>query len=141
MLHKNFVLAFYHRMHQQSTTFGFIEPRERIRAGAGARKIRLTPTRTLSLKGKVTNAATGQPEPGVTITIEKVVSEEMKSLSTPDLPKNVKRTAAAGGFQSKSESSGEYKITAVKPGFGPQSKNTFINDGEMSVVNFNLEKL
>jgi hypothetical protein len=106
-----------------------------------ARKIRYTPKRTLSLKGKVIDAATGQPMSGVTITITKVNSTEMKQSSGADLVKSVKRTAKGGGFQSKSESSGGYIVTASKPGFVDKTINVFINDSEMSVVNLTLDRV
>lgn len=104
-----------------------------------SRKVVITARRSLSLKGKVTEAGTGLPISGVTITIVKKEDDEMKAArGGAELVKTVKRTAAGGGFQVKSLDVSAYIVTASKVGFADKSVTVYINDGETGSVNLEL---
>jgi hypothetical protein len=107
-----------------------------------SRKLELTGSRTMSLKGKAIDAATGLPIEGVTITISKNGNGEMKAKAGgSELTKTVKRTSPKGGFQLQTLPAGTYTITATREGYAELTVTVFINDGEMSDVKLEMVKI
>lgn len=106
------------------------------------RKLELTGSRTMALKGKAIDATTGKPVEGVTITISKNENGEMKAMAGgSELAKTVKRTSAKGGFQMQTLPAGTYTITATREGFAEQTVTVYVNDGEKSEVKLVMVKV
>lgn len=104
-----------------------------------ARKVIETGVGTLSVKGMVTDAQTGAPVKGVTVSfsLDGGLSKAKGATSTPDV---VKKTADKGGFNIKSLASGTYQVTLKKAGYADQVITASVNDGEMTIVDAKLDK-
>ncbi len=111
-----------------------------------ARKIIETGTNSLSLKGFVTDAATGEPLKGVTINFcpECVEPTQKAAANGMSAAKEevvlTKRTAEKGGFNIKSLPEGVYKVTIKKNGYQEQTVTVAVTDGEMGDLNIGLSK-
>lgn len=111
-----------------------------------ARKIVITGTNSLSVKGVVTDAATGEPLKGVTINFcpECVEPTQKAAANGMSAAKEevvlTKRTAEKGGFNIKSLPEGVYKVTIKKNGYQEQVVTVAVTDGEMGDLNIELSK-
>lgn len=106
-----------------------------------SRSVIKTGSRSLAMKGTMTDAATGLGLAGVTLSIVPGNGSALKSASGPDLSKIVKISAAKGGFNVKTLADGTYIVTAAKEGYVPQSYTAYVNNGELTVVNMALQPL
>lgn len=104
-----------------------------------ARKIIETGNTKLAVKGFVTEAVTGAPVPGVTITFWPD-GDAMKTYAA-DNATLVKKTAEKGGFQVNSLPSGTYRVTLQKVGYTEQTVTIFVNEGELTTVDVKLAKV
>ncbi len=102
-----------------------------------ARKIVETGTGSLAIKGKVTDARTGEPVKNATLTFTLESGSAMgkggkagKSI--------VKKSAAKGGYNIKTAPSGMYVVTVTKVGYPDQEKRVAVVDGEMTDLNIEL---
>jgi hypothetical protein len=99
-----------------------------------ARKIVETGVGKLSVKGIVTDASTGLPIKGVSLTFtHEGGAAKLKSVALP-----VKKSAAKGRFTIKSLPAGMYKVIISKNGYVKQEATLAVSDGEMSVLNVGL---
>jgi hypothetical protein len=111
-----------------------------------ARKMVSTGSSSLMVKGFVTDAQTGEPIRGVTITFSPNGEDEAQKSTANNLKTSkdeillTKRTAKKGGFKVKSITEGVYKVTIAKNGYKEQVVTLAITDGEMSDLNIELEK-
>ena len=104
-----------------------------------ARKIIETGNTKLAVKGFVTEAVTGAPVPGVTITFWPD-GDAMKTYAADDATL-VKKTAEKGGFQVNSLPAGTYRVTLQKVGYTEQTLTIFVNEGELTTVDVKLAKV
>jgi len=110
------------------------------------RKIVEMGTGSLTLKGLVTDAATGEPLKGVTINFcpecveptQKAAANGMNSAKEEVVL--TKKTAEKGGFNIKSLPEGVYKVTIKKNGYQDQVVTVAVTDGEMGDLNIELAK-
>lgn len=104
------------------------------------RRIINTGRTTLSLKGKVTDAQSGEPLKSVTVTIvpDGSAAKPEQSLTPPK--EVVKKTADKGGFLIQSLPAGIYTVSFSKFGYTDQKQNVVINDGEMATISAALTK-
>jgi len=108
-----------------------------------ARKIIVTGSSSLSVKGLVTDAETGEPVKGVTVSFALDDGTQMMAKAgKASSPTTVltKKTAEKGGLQVKSLPSGTYIVTIKKVGFADQVVTISVNDGEMTVLNVSISK-
>lgn len=106
-----------------------------------ARKVIETGSGSLSVKGIVTDAQTGSPLKGVTVSFALdggMMKAATASTSDPEL---VKKTAEKGGFNVKSLASGTYQVTLKKAGYADQVATISVSDGEMTELKISLEKV
>jgi hypothetical protein len=101
-----------------------------------ARKIVDNGTGKLSVKGLVTDATTGEPIKGVSLTFI-LDGNSTKALNTKPV---VKKTAAKGMFYIRSLPAGIYKVVITKNGYQKQETTLAVSDGEMSLLNIQLSK-
>jgi len=104
-----------------------------------ARRITVTGRGSLSLKGMVADAASGQPLKGVLISFAPD-GNPGKEKSTSSTAEVVKKTADKGGFYVKSLPAGIYSVTVSKNGYKEQTIALAVSDGEMSELDVQLEK-
>ena len=108
-----------------------------------ARKVIVTGTGTLSLKGLITDAETGAPVKGATVTfaldggVQMMAKAGKASSATPII---TKKTADKGGVNIKSLPAGTYQVTIKKAGYADQIVTVSVNDGEMTVLNVSISK-
>ena len=104
-----------------------------------ARKLVLTGGGSVSVKGIVTDATTGEPLKSVTLKFStNGTSAKLKaSNGNGDL---TKKTADKGGFMIKTLTEGSYQVTITKPGYKEQTVTVNVSDGEMSVLDIKLDK-
>lgn len=103
------------------------------------RKVIEMGTGSLPLKIKATNAQTGAPEANVTLTLAPV-NGQFKAAAINDKNVIVKKTAAGGGANYKSLPDGDYIVNAKKPGFKETNTNVSVINGELTVINIQLDK-
>ena len=108
---------------------GYKSARKVIEPGAGS----------LSVKGLVTDAQTGLPLKGVTVSFA-LDGGIAKAASTTSEPELVKKTAEKGGFNIKGLESGMYQVTLKKAGYANQVTTISVSDGEMTELKISLEK-
>lgn len=101
-----------------------------------ARKVIETGAGSLSVKGIVTDAQTGLPLKGVTVSF--ALDGGMIKAATTTEPELVKKTAEKGGFNVKNLASGTYQVTLKKVGYTEQVITISVNDGEMTELNVSL---
>ena len=102
-----------------------------------ARKVIETGAGTLSVKGMVTDAKTGAPLKGVTVSFA-LDGGMAKAKAANNIPDVVKKTADKGGFNIKSLPAGTYQVTLKKVGYADQVVTISVNDGEMTELNISL---
>lgn len=111
-----------------------------------ARKIVLTGTNSLTLKGFVTDAATGEPIKGVTLNFCPECAEPTQKAAANGMSAAkeeialTKKTAEKGGFNIKSLPEGVYRVTVKKNGYQEQVVTVTVNDGELGDLNVELLK-
>ena len=107
-----------------------------------ARKIVSTGIGTLAVKGLVTDAESGEPVKGVTVSF--VQENEMmlsKSATMGKIkPVVTKKTADKGGFNVKSMPAGTYQVKIKKEGYQEQLATVYVNDGELSELKLEISK-
>lgn len=104
-----------------------------------ARKIVETGVGSLAVKGLVTDAKTGEPLKGVSVSF--VLDGGVTKLKATNGNGHIdKKTAEKGGFNIKSLAAGTYQVTLKKPGYVDQVATVSVADGEMSEVNIKLLK-
>ena len=104
-----------------------------------ARKIVLTGGNSVSVKGIVTDASTGEPIKLATLKFSaNGTSAKLKALNgNGDLSK---KTAEKGGFMIKTLGEGTYQVTITKPGYHEQTVTVNVSNGEMNVLDIKLDK-
>jgi len=95
---------------------------------------------SLSVKGVVTEAQTGNPIKGVTVTFTPVNGTAKLNAASGNGAGLVKKTAAKGGFNVKSLESGTYQVLFQKPGYTDTTQEVNVTNGELNVVNATMEK-
>ena len=97
---------------------------------------------SLALKGLVTDALSGEPIKGATLSfaLDGGVSLAKAKSSTAQTESIVKKTADKGGFNIKSLPSGMYTVTIKKVGFADQVATVAVADGELTELNVQLSK-
>lgn len=95
-----------------------------------ARKLIQTGSGSLSVKGAITDALSGEPLKGVTLTF----------VSNDGVEPFDKETADKGGFMVKAVQEGTYQVTASKEGYKEKTVTISVNDGEMSKLDLELER-
>ena len=105
-----------------------------------ARKVIDTGTTSLSVKGIVTDAQSGEPVKGATLSF--VIESNGTMLKSAKQAKAclVKKTAKKGGFNIKSLPSGMYSVIVKKVGYAEQMATVAIADGELTEINIQLSK-
>ena len=109
-----------------------------------ARKVVVTGTGSLSVKGLITDAETGEPVKGVTVSFALDGGTQMMAKAgKASSPATVltKKTAKKGGLQVKSLPEGTYQVTLKKAGYADQIVTVSVNDGEMTVLNVEIAKI
>jgi len=104
-----------------------------------SRKIIESGNTKLAVKGFVTEALTGAPVPGVTISFWPD-GDAMKAAVTGEASL-VKKTAEKGGFQVSSLPAGTYRVILQKVGYTEQTLTIFVNKGELTTVDVQLAKV
>ncbi|KAB2866321.1 MAG: carboxypeptidase regulatory-like domain-containing protein, partial [Bacteroidales bacterium] len=111
-----------------------------------ARKIVLTGTNSLTLKGFVTDATTGEPIKGVTLNFCPECAEPTQKAAAKGMSAAkeeivlTKKTAEKGGFNIKTLPEGIYRVTIKKNGYQEQVVTVTVNDGELGDLNVELLK-
>ena len=95
---------------------------------------------SLSVKGVVTEAQTGNPIKGVTVTFTPVNGTAKLNAASGNGAGLVKKTAAKGGFNVKSLESGTYQVLFQKPGYTDATQEVNVTNSELNVVNATMEK-
>jgi 5-hydroxyisourate hydrolase-like protein (transthyretin family) len=95
---------------------------------------------SLSVKGVVTEAQTGNPIKGATVTFTPVNGTAKLTQASGNGAGLVKKTAAKGGFIVKSLESGTYQVLFQKPGYTDATQEVNVTNGELNVVNATMEK-
>ena len=95
------------------------------------RKIVNTSTRSLSLKGKVVDALTGEPIKSVGLILTHIDGTTVIR----------KKSFDQGGFLIKTMPEGKYKITAKAVGYSDAEVEVFISDSKLYNLNIELQKL
>lgn len=94
---------------------------------------------TLPLKVKALNAQTGEPEANVTLVL-KPTNGLLKAAAVNGNSSIVKKTAAGGGSNYKSLADGTYILEAEKPGFKKIVETVNVINGEMTVLEIQMER-
>jgi 5-hydroxyisourate hydrolase-like protein (transthyretin family) len=105
-----------------------------------ARKIVNQGSGKLAVKGFVTDAQSGEPVKGVTITFMNDGETTPAALAASAEPIIIKTTAAKGGFNIKSLPAGIYRVSFKKMGYTEQFATVNVNDGELSTVDVAIHK-
>lgn len=110
-----------------------------------ARKVVVTGTGSLAVKGLVTDAETGEPVKGVTVEFALndgavMMAKASKATTTKTTSSVKKKTAEKGGFNIKSLPAGTYQVTLKKAGYADQITTISVNDGEKSDLNVSISK-
>src|SRR5690606_16275087 len=105
-----------------------------------ARKIVNQGSGKLAVKGLVTDAQSGEPVKGVTITFMNDGETTPAALAASAEPVIIKTTAAKGGFNIKSLPAGIYSVSFKKMGYAEQFATVNVNDGKLTTVELALHK-
>lgn len=109
-----------------------------------ARKVVVTGVGSLSINGLVTDATTGEPLKGVTVSFALdggMTMAKASRASSSTTTAITKKTAEKGGLKIKSLPAGTYQVTLKKVGYADQIVTVNVNDGEMSDLNVGLSKI
>ena len=109
-----------------------------------AREIIKTGATTLSVKGQITDAATGAPIQGAIIEFvpaDAAVPMAKAGRSAASPVAVTKKSAAKGGIQVKSLPAGTYLVTVKKVGYADTVVTIHINDNETSQLNVAILKI
>jgi hypothetical protein len=104
-----------------------------------ARKLVELGSSTMSLKGLITDALTGDPVKGVNVCLA-LDNGMMKAAASAPTEEIVKKTADKGGFNIKSLPAGMYNVTIKKNGYAEQVMQIAVSDGEMTDLKIQLSK-
>lgn len=104
-----------------------------------ARKLIVKGTNSLSLKGLVRDAATGEPIKGATLTFsfDPSVARAKGAKPVKDI---VKKSADKGRFSIKSMPTGVYLVTVTKAGYADQVVSIAVADGDLTDLIIDLVK-
>ena len=91
-----------------------------------ARKVIKKGVVKLSVKGTVSDAATGELLKNVIVSFVLVGGLAKSAI--------IKKSAAKGGFYMKSLAAGTYTVTFTKPGYADQVVTANVNDGELTII-------
>ncbi len=105
-----------------------------------ARRVVETGIGSLAVKGLVTDATTGEPVKGASLSFALDGNNGMAKTAKAATKSVVKKTAEKGGFNIKSLPSGMYTVTIKKVGYADQVATVAIADGELAEVNIQLSK-
>lgn len=105
-----------------------------------ARKVVVTGTGTLAVKGRVTDAQTGEPVKGAELLFALDGNMGMAKSAKGASQGVTKKTADKGGFNIKSLPSGVYTVTVKKVGYADQVATVAVADGELTELNIALSK-
>lgn len=105
-----------------------------------ARKVVETGIGSLAVKGLVTDATTGEPVKGATLSFAFDGNNGMAKAAKSATESVVKKTAEKGGFNIKSLPSGVYTVTIKKVGYADQVATVAVADGELTDLNIQLSK-
>ena len=95
---------------------------------------------SLSVKGTVTEASTGNPLRGVMVTFTPINETAKQKAAFGNGGGLARKTAAKGGYRVKSLDSGTYQVVFKKPGYADTTQEVNVNNGELIVVNAAMEK-
>lgn len=104
------------------------------------RKIIDTSKGSLALRVKVSDSRTGEPLANVTLTLTPEDGQQRSASQTAKVS-IVKKTAAQGGLNVKSLEDGNYLVKAWKPGYNEKMISVSIVNGEMAMLEIELDKL
>jgi len=105
-----------------------------------ARKVIETGTGSLAVKGLVTDALTGEPVKGVSLSFSLSGNGTMLKAAKATTESIVKKSAEKGGFNIKTLPSGVYTVTIKKVGYADQVVTVAVADGELTELNIQLSK-
>ncbi len=105
-----------------------------------ARKVTVTGTGSISVKGLVTDASTGLPVKGVAVSFS-LDSGAAKAKATDGKPVVVKSTGEKGRFNLNRLPAGMYAVTLQKNGFADQVTTIAVSDGELTKLNIQLARI
>jgi len=105
-----------------------------------ARKIVETGTGSLAVKGLVTDASTGAPLKGVSLSFSLDGNGTMAKTAKSATESIVKKTAEKGGFNIKTLPTGIYTVTIKKVGYADQVVTVAVADGKLTELNIQLSK-
>ena len=106
------------------------------------RKVVVTGVGSLAVKGLVTDAMSGEPIKGATLSfaLDGGISLAKAKSATATTESIVKKTAEKGGFNIKSMPSGMYTVTIKKVGFADQVAMVAVANGELTEIHIQLSK-
>lgn len=105
-----------------------------------ARRVVDTGVGSLALKGLVTDASTGEPLKGVSLSFSLEGGAMMAKSAKGASESVVKKTAEKGRFNIKSLHSGMYTVTIKKVGYADQVITVAVADGDLTDLNIQLVK-
>lgn len=106
-----------------------------------ARKIISKGGSTLSVKGLVTDATSGEPVKNATVEFlptEPAMMMAKAGKAAKATPLVSKKTAEKGGIQVKSLPAGTYQVTVKKVGYADVVTTVYVNDNEMSMMHVEI---
>lgn len=110
-----------------------------------SRKVIQSGNSSLTLRGVVTDSATGDPVKGVLLSFSAIGNDTALNTETNSIIANreevllTKRTADKGGFNVKSLPEGVYSVSVKKNGYKEQTLTMAVNDGELNELNIEIE--
>ena len=105
-----------------------------------ARKVIDTGVGSLAVKGLVTDAVSGEPVKGATLSFVLEGNGTMLKGAKKATESVVKKTAEKGGFNIKSLPSGMYTVIIKKVGYADQVATVAVADGDLTELNIQLNK-
>lgn len=105
-----------------------------------ARKVIETGIGSLAVKGLVTDAMSGEPLKGVTLSFSLEGNNGLAKAAKAATESVVKKTAEKGGFNIKTLPSGMYSVTIKKVGYVDQVVTVAVADGDLTELNVQLSK-
>ena len=105
-----------------------------------ARKVIDTGVGSLAVRGLVTDAVSGEPVKGATLSFVLEGNGTMQKGAKKAIESVVKKTAEKGGFNIKSLPSGMYTVIIKKVGYADQVATVAVADGDLTELNIQLNK-